>query len=68
MKMSLLQRCGHVFCQNCADIARKDECCPDCGADARPVEIIPLQVGGTGFTSGGAHIAKSKVTPSFQCF
>jgi len=66
-KTACLRKCGHVMCQPCANtIVKADGSCT-CGKVNKSKDIVPLELGGTGFSSTGSFTAESKITPSFTC-
>jgi len=66
-KMACLRKCGHVLCMTCVNsLVTKDGACIDCGQDCREKDIIPLELGGTGFSATQKVQSSKQLTPAFQ--
>jgi nitric oxide synthase-interacting protein len=66
-KMACLAKCGHVLCMPCVQtLVLKDGACINCGKDCREKDIIPLELGGTGFSATQKVESVKQLTPAFQ--
>jgi nitric oxide synthase-interacting protein len=66
-KMACLAKCGHVLCLPCVQtLVLKDKACIDCGKDCREKDVIPLELGGTGFSATQKVESVKMLTPAFQ--
>jgi nitric oxide synthase-interacting protein len=64
IKISLLRKCGHVFCSQCIDnFVSQDRKCFVCSKSFSESDLIPLQCGGTGFSAHGVSLEATKFNP-----
>uniref|UniRef100_A0A6A7G5B7 Nitric oxide synthase-interacting protein homolog n=1 Tax=Hirondellea gigas TaxID=1518452 RepID=A0A6A7G5B7_9CRUS len=67
-KTSVLRRCGHVICQLCITrFVEKSKTCVHCDRAIFSRDIIPLELGGSGFAKQGAQIEAQTYGLAFQC-
>eukprot|EP01083_Nonionella_stella_P140570 431291_1 len=65
-KTSVLRKCGHVFCNSCVKkFIEKNYLCVQCDKPTRSKDVIPLEVGGTGFAGHGAQVESKKSNIAF---